>query len=879
MLNITETNKNDIINYLLPQKTGNKKTLVLDLDETLVHSQFQPFEVESDITLKIELENELHDIHVMVRPGVKEFLENMGKIYEIVIFTASVSKYADPLLDILDKDKICKHRLFREHCTQINTCYIKEIKKLGRELKDIVIVDNSPMSYALNPENGLPILTWFEDKEDRELYNISSVLEFLSFVPDVRQYIKQFVVNDEISYNNVINVFDRYNELLNEQKNNSNKVKAKDTKKIFNKNNSKTKFNSSKTSNNNNNRLIEDNKENISNNIINNNPKFKKNITLSNLNPENIEESIDIKINLNTKDKTRSNSKNIINNNKNREIKFSPKNIISKIKINNKENVNTNNLRNYKSNLNNIIMSDIQNINQTTKNKTSKNISFNPNNIIASVSNFSMSNLNYNMLQNTSTHKNTVSTFSNKNNDNIYNNNIKTKNNTTKIIKHRKSDSINGLRLSKKIYENNSINFNKTTQFQHSNSIILNKKNKSNVSNSNIPNNNFSLKQYTNDAQTTKNKNHKDFQLSMRISKDLGQELEQSKIQTEYENNGNKKLSKSLTREKLTLSFTTKSKKNNSTYKNNTTYNNNTFSNKASTVKTSQPNENSNYIYHKKHRSINSSFIPFPFTSKNMEAKKLMGKKYNIDINKNSNKNISISKYTKNSINTNDNNTNKHRRFLSTSESYNANNLNQIYSSNTNHSIILGSSNNNINNIFLNNLAYKSRKRNSQNKLMDLNLIRTERNKENINPNYKFNTNKEKKKDNKIPFNIIKKRNSNVNENTFKKKIPICNTNKKININSNFNSNNINDLNNLGYNKKIISCNTDIIAGSSRIEPTRPKSTKQLMHNKKIQNINYKADTNNSSHLRNIKVNSNSNSNINNIKKEISVQKSSRTAN
>ena len=179
---MTEEKKIQNPEYLLPKKTTNKKTLVLDLDETLVHSQFQPFDVPSDITLKIELDGEFHDIHVLVRPGVKEFLQNMGKIYEIVIFTASVSKYADPLLDIIDKEKNCKFRLFREHCTTVNACYIKEIQKLGRDLKDVVIVDNSPLSYALNPENGLPIITWFEDKEDRELYNISSILEFLSFV-------------------------------------------------------------------------------------------------------------------------------------------------------------------------------------------------------------------------------------------------------------------------------------------------------------------------------------------------------------------------------------------------------------------------------------------------------------------------------------------------------------------------------------------------------------------------------------------------------------------------------------------------------------------------------------------------------------------------
>ena len=850
MLNITEANKCDNIEYLLPPKTCNKKTLVLDLDETLVHSQFQPFNVDSDITLKIELENELHDIHVLVRPGVKEFLENMGKIYEIVIFTASVSKYADPLLDIIDKDKNCKFRLFREHCTQINTFYVKEIKKLGRELKDIVIVDNSPMSYALNPENGLPILTWFDDKEDRELYNISSILEFLSFVPDVRKYINQFVVNDEISYHNVINVFDRYNEILNEKKINNNKIKSKDNKKIFNKNNSKTKFN---TTNNNNNRLTSENKENINNNVINNsnNQKFKKNITFSNLKHKNVD---DINVNVNLKEK-RSNSKNN-NNNKTKEIKFNPKNIIARIK-NNNENTNPN-IRNY-SNLNNII-TDVQNFNQTTKNKTAKNISFNPNNIIASVSNCSMSNID--LIPNTATHKNALFSI-NKNTFNI-NNNIKLNKNSTKIIKHRKSDSTNGLRLSKKIYENNSINTNKTTHFQHSNSIILNKKNKiiNNSTNSNISNN-FTLKQYTNNAQTTKNKNNKEFQLSMRISRDIGHELEQSQARDE---NVNKKLSKSLTREKLTFPFSNKNKSNtnNSTTKNNGNYNNNTFSNKSSMTKSSKPNESTNYIYHKKHRSINASFIPFPIATKNADNKKSLDKNINVDMNK-TNKNNSINKTSKNNINNN-----KHKRFLSTSDGYNSNYINHIYSSNTNHSSIIGSNTGNTNNIFLNNLAYKNKQRASQNKinkLVDLNVIRTERNKENLSSNYNFNTNKEKRKDNKIPFNIIKKRNS-INENTFKKKIPICNVNKKILVNPN----NMNDINNIGFNKKNTICNSE----NTGLESARPKSTKQITH-AKINTCNYKVEVNCSSNLRNIKVNSNNNINIK--KKEISVSKSSRTSN
>ena len=77
---------------LPPNKNNDKKTLVLDLDETLVHSGFNPFIPSSDIILKIKLDNNIHDIHVLIRPGVEEFINKMSQFYEIVIFTASLSK-------------------------------------------------------------------------------------------------------------------------------------------------------------------------------------------------------------------------------------------------------------------------------------------------------------------------------------------------------------------------------------------------------------------------------------------------------------------------------------------------------------------------------------------------------------------------------------------------------------------------------------------------------------------------------------------------------------------------------------------------------------------------------------------------------------------
>jgi len=78
-----------------------KKTLVLDLDETLVHSSFKPPE-KPEIVLPVEIEGKVCYVYVLIRPGAMAFLEELSEYYELVIYTASLSKYAEPLMNILD---------------------------------------------------------------------------------------------------------------------------------------------------------------------------------------------------------------------------------------------------------------------------------------------------------------------------------------------------------------------------------------------------------------------------------------------------------------------------------------------------------------------------------------------------------------------------------------------------------------------------------------------------------------------------------------------------------------------------------------------------------------------------------------------------------
>ena len=264
---LTSNNYSKILSseLLLPKKSpefANKKTLILDLDETLVHSSFIPFE-KNDIVLNVDFDGFMYKIYVLVRPGAELFIRNISKYYEVVIFTASLSNYASPLLDILDKGENIKYRLYRENCTFMNGVYIKDLKRLNRNLKDLVIVDNSPLAYSFDIDNGLPIKTWYEDKNDIELYKINDILEFLSTTDDVRNYIKKFVKKNQIIYEEAIN-FIKSLENKNILENN-----------IFNSNNIENKSNNVSLINNSNSKIITGNnlekanntKENISLNL------------------------------------------------------------------------------------------------------------------------------------------------------------------------------------------------------------------------------------------------------------------------------------------------------------------------------------------------------------------------------------------------------------------------------------------------------------------------------------------------------------------------------------------------------------------------------------------------------------------------------------
>ncbi len=163
--------------YLPPiNKNKYKYTLVVDLDETLVHY--------------VEEEDKAY---VQVRPFADYFLNELGKYFEIVIFTAAAEDYADIVLKELDKNNSVSYKLYRKHTNQSNGIFLKDLNKLGRDINKVCIIDNNKENFGLQPENGLHISSFVGDQNDNELNILSKELMQIikSNLNDIKPIIKK----------------------------------------------------------------------------------------------------------------------------------------------------------------------------------------------------------------------------------------------------------------------------------------------------------------------------------------------------------------------------------------------------------------------------------------------------------------------------------------------------------------------------------------------------------------------------------------------------------------------------------------------------------------------------------------------------------------
>ena len=202
-MNIKEVPKSNYkLKLTFPKEIQHRKLALFDLDETLVHCvgeippQKTGGEKNAEIThkVKVTLPNKKEILlGINIRPHWKESLDKIKNIYNIIIFTASHRNYSDAVLNYLDPDnQYFKYRLYRDSCVLYKTndinFYVKDLDifKPEFDLKDIIIIDNSILSFAYHLNNGIPVVPFYDSQIDIELPLLSYYLLSIANYNDLR---------------------------------------------------------------------------------------------------------------------------------------------------------------------------------------------------------------------------------------------------------------------------------------------------------------------------------------------------------------------------------------------------------------------------------------------------------------------------------------------------------------------------------------------------------------------------------------------------------------------------------------------------------------------------------------------------------------------
>lgn len=200
---ITKVNKCTPLTFPFDDEIGhNKKLAIFDLDETLIHCMVKKIQKPHHI-IEITLPSKKKGkIGLNIRPHWKEALDTIKERYEIVVYTASHKSYCDAILDFMDPDNVYfKYRLYRNNCTSVkyegSDIYIKDLSIFKNiDLKNIIIIDNSVISFTYNLDNGLPILPYYDSDHDYELIFLTGYLNFIFEFEDLREANKLYVKLD-----------------------------------------------------------------------------------------------------------------------------------------------------------------------------------------------------------------------------------------------------------------------------------------------------------------------------------------------------------------------------------------------------------------------------------------------------------------------------------------------------------------------------------------------------------------------------------------------------------------------------------------------------------------------------------------------------------
>ena len=208
-INLKDVPKSKVkVNFNFPKDNKNKKIALFDLDETLVHcvgeikkDNCKDVKFENSHKIKVTLPcNKEVVIGINIRPHLNELFNKIKDIYNIVIFTASHKSYSDAVLNYIDpEDQYFHYRLYRDSCVQYKkndmNFYVKDLDifKDNYNLKDIIMVDNSILSFAYHINNGIPVVPFYDSKQDNELPLLCFYLLSISNYKDLREANKEHI--------------------------------------------------------------------------------------------------------------------------------------------------------------------------------------------------------------------------------------------------------------------------------------------------------------------------------------------------------------------------------------------------------------------------------------------------------------------------------------------------------------------------------------------------------------------------------------------------------------------------------------------------------------------------------------------------------------
>ncbi|CAK0849575.1 unnamed protein product [Prorocentrum cordatum] len=203
--------------FVVPARPGSasggasgRLAVVLDVDECLVHSTdwadaggaadgFRQAEAvrpdRADAggvdSFRLSVASGSDHCTVLKRAGLDEFLRECAELFDVFTFTAGTRPYAEPLLDRLDPEhSLIKGRFYRTDCREVRVPgrgyqYLKDLAAVTGDMRRVVL-DNNPMSFLCQPQNGIPIADFVGGGPDGELARVLALLRRLDAEDDVR---------------------------------------------------------------------------------------------------------------------------------------------------------------------------------------------------------------------------------------------------------------------------------------------------------------------------------------------------------------------------------------------------------------------------------------------------------------------------------------------------------------------------------------------------------------------------------------------------------------------------------------------------------------------------------------------------------------------